>query len=295
MSLISNSHKITVMFLLVILLLLVFFFFIGFFLTRALFMPEKTIEWKENDGEIVSFKSGSNTLEGRIVNKEGKKGTVIFAHGMGLSSHYYRPEVLHFADLGYKVFIFEYRGYGQSSGTFLSFRDAVKDLVSAASFLGDDNLLLVGHSMGGYGVLSSIDELKTKVKGVIAYAPFRSPFSAMDVCALRMGIVGRILEIFLFPFQYILNGYKANKSVIKSINDTSCPILILQGNKDKEVSVDGCSVIKKMGKINTPLLSVEIIDNEESNGHITIIRKKGSQGMNEDTMSITDEFIKRIE
>ena len=67
---------------------------------------------------------------------------------MGLSSRYYRPEVLHFANLGYKVFIFEYRGYLESTGTFLSFRDVVKDIVAASSFLGDDNIILVGHSMG---------------------------------------------------------------------------------------------------------------------------------------------------
>ncbi|MGN1189977.1 MAG: alpha/beta hydrolase, partial [Candidatus Ornithospirochaeta sp.] len=242
------------MVLIIVLLVLIVFFVIGFFLTKALFMPEKAIEWTEDEGEIVSFKSGSYTLEGRLINKEGNKGTIIFAHGMGLSSHYYRPEVLHFASMGYKVFIFEYRGYGKSNGLFLSFRDVVKDIVSASEYLNEKDIILVGHSMGGYGVLSSLDELKGKVKGVVAYAPFRSPFTAMDVCAMRMGIVGRIAEVFLFPFQYLINGYKANKSAIHGINNSSCPMLILQGNGDKEVAMDGCSVVKKRDTITNSLL-----------------------------------------
>ena len=85
------------MVLMIVLIVLIIFFVIGFFLTKALFMPEKSIEWTENEGEVVSFKSGKNTLEGRIFNKEGKKGTIIFHHYIFLSSHYNKPEILHFA------------------------------------------------------------------------------------------------------------------------------------------------------------------------------------------------------
>ena len=282
------------MVLIIVFLVLIVFFVVGFFLTKALFMPEKSIEWIENEGDVVLFKSGRNTLEGRLVNKEGKKGTIIFAHGMGLSSHYYRPEVLHFAELGYKVFIFEYRGYGKSTGTFLSFRDVVKDITAASSFLGDDKLILVGHSMGGYGVLSSLDELKDKVKGVIAYAPFRSPFSAIDVCALRMGVFGRIVEAFLFPFQLLIHGNKANRSAIKAINNSTRPMLVLQGDNDKEVSIDGCSIQKKKDQITSKLLDVKIINKDDSNGHVTVVRKKGTQCVNEDTIKLVDEFLKNL-
>lgn len=283
------------MFLFVILLIIIVFFLIGFFLTKILFKPERVVEWTEDEGEKVTFKSCGKTLEGRIINKDGKRGTIIFAHGMGLSSHYYRPEVIHFASLGYKVFIFEYRGYGKSKGVFLSFRDVVTDLVAAASFLGDKDIILVGHSMGGYGVLSSLEDLKDRVRGVVAYAPFRSPFSAMDVCALRLGFLGRIIELFLFPFQYLIHGFKANKSVIKTINSACCPILILQGNNDKEVAMDGCSVVKKIKEVKNPQLEVKIIDKEESNGHVTIVRKKGSQSVNEETIAFTDEFLRKIQ
>ena len=214
---------------------------------------------------------------------------------MGLSSRYYRPEALHFADLGYKVFIFEYRGYGKSTGTFLSFRDVVKDIVSASSYLGDDKFILIGHSMGGYGVLSSLDEMRNKVKGVVAYAPFRSPFSAMDVCALRMGKLGRIFEVFLFPFQILRHGNKANRSAIDAINNSSSPILVIQGDDDKEVSIDGCSIFKKKDLITNKRLEVKIIDSIESNGHVTIVRKKGSQSVNEDTIVYVDEFLSNLE
>ena len=133
------------------------------------------------------------------------------------------------------------------------------------------------------------------MKGVVAYAPFRSPFSAMDVCALRMGKLGRIFEVFLFPFQILIHGNKANRSAIDAINNSSSPILVIQGDDDKEVSIDGCSIFKKKDLITNKRLEVKIIDSIESNGHVTIVRKKGSQSVNEDTIVYVDEFLINLE
>ena len=272
------------------------FLSLGFLLSKALFMPEKAFPWTEEDGESLSFKSGRNTLKGILINKEGKKGTIVFSHGMGLSSHYYRPEVLHFASLGYRVFIFEYRGYGESDGTFLSFRDAYKDTIEAAEYITDPSmpLFLIGHSMGGYSSVSALDKLGCKVNGVAVYAPFRSPFSAMNVCAKRMGWTGRMAELFLFPFQILLSPISANRSLIGTINKTKVPVLILQGDRDKEVSLSGCSVLKKKAKITNSLLQVQLIEKEDSSGHISIVRKKGEGDINNDTMVYVDKFLSNL-
>ena len=277
--------------------LVVVIFLVGFFLSKALFKPDTYHPWGEGDGEEVFFPSGRNTLQGRLFNKSGEKGTIVFSHGMGLSSSYYRPEIMHFAAMGYRVFVFEYRGYGKSSGLFLSFRNAVKDTVSSALFVYDQKmpLFLIGHSMGGYSSLSALDELKDKVKGVCVYAPFRSPFSAMHVCASKMGWKGLVAELFIYPFQVLSSPFKANKSLIGTINRTKTPILVIQGEKDQEVSLDGCSILKKVNKIKSPYLSIQIVKEEESNGHISVVRKKGTGNVNEDTMKYIDSFLTKME
>lgn len=278
----------------IILVIFLIYVFIGLSLTKALFAPEKYVEWSEDEGREVTFPSSHHTLQGRVFNEEGKKGTIVFAHGMGLSAHYYRPEVLHFVNQDYRVMIFEYRGYGKSEGHFMSFRDAVKDITSAVEYFAsqDSPLLLIGHSMGGYGVFSALDHIAPKA--VIAYAPFRSPFSAMNVCAKRMGIVGRLAEIFLFPIQYLLHGTTADSSIIETINRSKTPMLILQGSNDKEVSIENCSVLKKKDRIHSEFLTVRIVESDESNGHVTIVRKKGENTINSETMAIVDEWIDHI-
>ena len=70
--------------------------------------------------------------------------------------------------------------------------------------------------------------------------------------------------------------------------------MILQGNEDKEVALDGCSVVKKSQLLHNPLSRIKIIDKKGSNGHVSIVRKKGSQDINEDTMAIVDGFLYEI-
>ena len=116
----------------------------------------------------------------------------------------------------------------------------------------------------------------------------------MNVCAKRMGIVGRLAEIFLFPIQYLLHGTTADSSIIETINRSKTPMLILQGSNDKEVSIENCSVLKKKDRIHSELLTVRIVESDESNGHVTIVRKKGENTINSETMAIVDEWIDHI-
>lgn len=276
--------------LLITLIILLVYLSISFFITKALFAPDSNYPWAEDEGRRVFFFSGKRKLEGIVFNEKGTKGTVVIAHGMGMSMRYMRPEVIHFQNMGYRVFTFEYTGYGESEGTFLGFRQAQKDLDAALEYIYSPSSLLVllGHSMGGYSVLSS--EFPN-ISCIVAYAPFRSPFSAMHRCALRMGNKGRILEPFLYPVQFLLYGMKANRSVIGNINARKCPILILQGNEDREVELKGCSLWKKRDKITNENVKLVLVEKDGSNGHVSIVREKGSKEINHNTMDMVDTFL----
>ena len=71
-------------------------------------------------------------------------------------------------------------------------------------------------------------------------------------------------------------------------------MLILQGSNDKEVSIENCSVLKKKDRIHSEFLTVRIVESDESNGHVTIVRKKGENTINTETMAIVDEWIDHI-
>ena len=53
-------------------------------------------------------------------------------------------------------------------------------------------------------------------------------------------------------------------------------------------------MVKKSQLLHNPLSRIKIIDKKGSNGHVSIVRKKGSQDINEDTMAIVDGFLYEI-
>ena len=57
----------------IILVIFLIYVFIGLSLTKALFAPEKYVEWSEDEGREVTFPSSHHTLQGRVFNEEGKK------------------------------------------------------------------------------------------------------------------------------------------------------------------------------------------------------------------------------
>ncbi|MEO5327074.1 MAG: lysophospholipase [Magnetococcus sp. THC-1_WYH] len=79
---------------------------------------------------------------------------VLFCHGNGVSMHHLAQHVLFLRPLGVGIFLFDYRGYGDSEGTpdeerMLADGDTVwRHLVTERGLAGK-NILLYGHSLGG--------------------------------------------------------------------------------------------------------------------------------------------------
>lgn len=247
-------------------------------------------------GRKVSFYSGKNRLTGFIQNETGTRGLVIIAHGMGTSAGYHLPEVQHFADEGYRVFTFEYSGYGGSTGHFCGFPQAVSDLKSAVEWIDDGSLpvILVGHSMGGYAVCTAAQYLSRPVSAIVAYAPFYSSGEAISEMTHRMPGYGWLLRFLVLPVQYVLFGASHGANGIDGLRGANAPALILQGKDDDEVSCAGCSVYAHRAESADGTVIFHLIDDEGSSGHMTVIRKKGTRCVNEDTMRIVDSFLDGI-
>jgi len=278
------------------LLLLVCIFCIAFFVNAAMFRPDNTIK-PPADGRKVTFRSGRNRLAGYLWNETGTRGLIVFAHGMGVGVGYYLPEIHHFAALGYRVFAFTYSGYPGSSGHFYGFPQAVKDLENALDFIDDGSLpvILMGHSMGAYAVCAVRQYIDRRVDGIVAYAPFFSSDEAVIAeTAGRMPKGGRLLCGLLLPVQRILFGKNCNPTAAAGLSRAGVPTLVLQGSADREVTPDGCALYAHRGGLSDAPVTFRLIGEEESNGHMTVVRKKGSQTVNEDTMCHVDAFLDTV-
>ena len=245
------------------------------------------------DGRPVTFDSGKKRLTGIILNEAGTRGLIVIAHGMGTGILYHLPEMRHFADEGYKVFAFEYSGYGESTGHFYGFPQAVSDLKSAIEFMDDGDLpvILLGHSMGGYAVCTVGQCLSRPVGAIVAYAPFYSSGEAIAEMTRGMPKFGWLLRLLVMPVQKVLFGRGHKYNGVDGLRSAKAPTLILQGSRDEEVSCTGCSMYAHRAETADTDVTFQLIESSDSSGHMTVVRKKGTSCVNWDTMQIVDSFL----
>ena len=277
------------------LILFVCLFGIAFLVDAAMFRPYRKIK-PPADGRRVTFPSGRNRLAGYLWNETGTRGLLVFAHGMGTGVEYYLPEIHHFAAQGYKVFAFEYSGYQGSSGHFYGFPQAVIDLKNALDFVDDGSrpVILMGHSMGAYAVCAVRQCTDKLVDGIVAYAPFFSSDEAVIAEAVRMSKCGKLLCGMILSMQRILFGRNCNPTAVAGLSRANVPALVLQGSEDVEVTPDGCALYAHRGELSDIPVTFRLVREEESSGHMTVIRKKDSHGVNLDTVQLVDTFLREV-
>lgn len=247
-------------------------FLAAFAVDIILFLPEKI----KKEQDTVRF----SNLTGKFYNKNGTRGLVVMAHGMGCGINFYKPEIDRLSSLGYRIFAFEYSGYCESTGLFLGFAQAVLDTKKAIDFAFDPEipLYLFGHSVGAYAVFAVPKITDKKINGIIGYAPFSSPKDAMAALAGK----NRILYYIVCTVQRIVFLKKADMKA----DNRGIPALIIQGADDCEVT-EKCSLFSKRDSLKN--VKSVLVSDKESNGHMSVIRK--SQGLNEDTFVFVKEFL----
>ena len=129
------------------------------FQTNMVYHPTKKL-WTDPSKagfvfEDVSFQSSDGlTLHGWLVPADSNNPTVLYCHGNAgnISGRMETIRLLH--DLGLNVFIFDYRGYGQSEGS-PSEQGTYNDALAAWNYLRfdqgleSDNIIVMGRSLGG--------------------------------------------------------------------------------------------------------------------------------------------------
>ena len=118
--------------------------------------------------------SGNSQIAGLIYNANGlqKHPTLLLLHGYpGNERNLDIAQVVR--SRGWNVIYFDYRGSWGSQGKF-SFKNCVEDVVNIVSFcnkyqnslkIDTSNIVLFGHSMGGWVCLKALQELPTIKKG----------------------------------------------------------------------------------------------------------------------------------
>jgi hypothetical protein len=139
-------------------------------------------------------------------------------------------QALQFHKLGYSIFLFDYRGFGQSEGEFPTESQVYEDAQAAWSYLTQmrkvpsTRIIFYGHSVGG-AVAIDLAAKHPEAAALIV----QSSFTSMRDMTKRLGLY------WLFPVELLLRQKFESQEKMKSIK---MPVLIIQGTQDLQISIE---------------------------------------------------------
>jgi len=213
--------------------------------------PEKIALQYEN----ISFSAADGTrLCAWFVPADSSRGTILFCHGnAGNISHLLGTiEILN--RLRMDVFVFDYRGYGESGGepseqgTYLDAEAAWKFLVDERGIEASE-IVVHGRSLGG--AIATYLAREHSPKALIV----ESAFTSIDDIAAKM-----------YPFLPVRLLCQFDYKTVDNISGVECPVLIIHSPDDDLVPFSQGE--KLFGVANEPKMFLEI-SGTHNDGYIT--------------------------
>lgn len=215
--------------LIIILGAIIFKIYFIFLEQKSLYHPDKEIpETPTNLGiayEDINFKTEDDKLlNGWFVPAKKAKVTVLYCHGNAGNIYHRLHKVKFFHEMGVNFFIFDYRGYGKSTGKpsekgFYKDVQAAYDYIISRSDVDRNKIVVYGKSLGG-PVAADLC-LHRKTSALILEGSFAS-------VALR----AQQLYPFLPMKLLITQKYDA----MSRVKDIHIPKLIVHGRQDEVIS-----------------------------------------------------------
>lgn len=146
----------------------------------------------------VSISNGDDDLAGWVFEPKTSKpeGTIVFSHGNAGNMEDHVSFVDFLPRHAYRVLMYDYRGYGESTPLEPTRESTASDLNAVIDFAGEQwgKPWLMGHSLGASLTIAVAGQRSTDVKGVIAVASFTS-YGAVARANLRKSLLSRALVL----------------------------------------------------------------------------------------------------
>ncbi len=181
---------------------------------------------------------------------EGKQPGVVFLTGFKSDMNGAKAKALeHFCrEQGRQFIRFDYRGHGESSGTFEDFRigNAKDDILSVLDKLTDGPQLLIGSSMGGWLMLLATIARPEKVAGLIGIAAAPDFTEHLLLDAFNQKQRAELLEkkcVYVpncyggdpYPISMDFIAESGEHLVLDGPIPINCPVHLIHGTMDDDV------------------------------------------------------------
>lgn len=200
-----------------------------FFQSRLIYFPQigredfVTPQQAGMDYQEVTINAAGEKLNGWFVQAPQARGVVLFFHGNAGSISHRLDYLRMFRELGFSILIFDYRGYGKSSGE-PSEASTYQDAEAAWNYLVETQrvapsfIVLYGESLGG---------------AVAAWLAARVKPRALIITSTFTSLPDLGAKLYpLFPVR-LLTRYDYNAK--KYLQAATCPVLIVHSREDEIV------------------------------------------------------------
>lgn len=162
------------------------------------------------------------------------KGTVLFLHGNAENISTHIAAVYWLPAAGYQVFLYDYRGYGKSTGN-VDLIDSIADVHQVIAYLLEKPgieghpLFVLSQSLGSAIAVNAIQakRYQGKIQGLI----IDSGFSDFRKIAREKLASSGLLWLFQWPLSLTITGRHHPVDFIAGVSPI--PLLVIHGSKDK--------------------------------------------------------------
>lgn len=245
----------------------------------ATFPVDKAYLYEETDTASyprteVTVSSDGYELATFLYQTESPKAVIVVPPGLTDSNDIKIYEIQYFADAGYDVVCFDYRGcYGSTGDELGSASNALIDLdniltyVEALPEYKDTPIYLFGHSMGAYASCAVLN-YDHRVEKVVAASGFDTSRELMHCLeAIRCGRAYPLIRPVNDLLISVRYGADADISAIEGINSTDIPVLILSGSEDEYFGYGPCPLYTNSDEITNPNAEYILITDEGHTDH----------------------------
>ncbi|MEO8238526.1 MAG: alpha/beta fold hydrolase [Flavobacterium sp.] len=209
-------------------------------------------DYQQNFEELNIKSFDDANLNGLLFKTENSKGLVFYLHGNAGTLETWGKMAKTYTNLGYDIFILDYRSFGKSEGEIENEEQLNQDISIAYKTLcsryPENKIIIAGYSIGSG--LATILASENKPKALILQSPY---FSFTELSSSRVPFFPDFMKKFhLETFEHL-----------PKIN---VPIYIFHGTDDQLIPYENSVRLNKLLK---------------SNGHFYPLKNQGHIGMNE--------------
>jgi len=215
---------------------------------RVMFFPEKLpadykFQFEQDFEEIFIEANDGIKLNGLLFKADSATGLIFYLHGNGGSVRSWGGISSFYTELGYDLFILDYRGYGKSEGSIKSEKQFYSDIQAAYDMLNvrylDKKLVILGYSIGT-GPAAWLASGNTPDL-LVLQAPY---YNTQDLKDQWYPFVPDVLVKYKFETHRFLANVKA-------------PVVVFHGTRDEVISYQSAIKLKSHFKDGDVLIQLK--------------------------------------